>query len=551
MGHRWVLCVLSYLISCVFAQNVSSGTDYGFSNDPILQFRPAFARSLPVQILLVGIVLTLSSVLLLHLIFTAQYHWPLAPVNFALQLSAVSILLISSIVTLQVVLSTATEQSRVWPYMLNYVAVDLPPTGTTDWPISQVAGWLLMNATTSVLIQITHIQFLTLLFPSTLERRLIFCLLGPLACLSAVMQMLRIHEGSKLEGLASAVQNVCNATLSLLFTGSLFVWGFLVNRKQAWRTDGGTAAFGAGALTLAPMSTAISFLYVPSKDQYTWMPPLMWSVILWQSFLGWWWWVGAGMGVGEIDERLQREEKRRRKRKMRLARRQVRRERAETLWKGVTGAFGFSRQPGAGEQGEEGEEAFDLARRRTRGRRRSSAESDRSAVSAGSDASKQPSSASTLTNASSSSGMFAQLWNHPAGRYMYGWFLHVRHAHLTAAREQAVEQVERINQVYGKEGGENSTNCRSAVGWGLGSFGTKRSVQRQTGQVNLDGNYEMEPVKKPRVGRGKENPEDDVQRVHVEEGRLPDTQQARMHRPTSMWWWGPLQRWRLQDATVY
>ena len=58
-----------------------------FSDDPILQFRPSFACSLPIQILMIGIVLTLTSVLLIHLVFTGQYHWPLAPVNYALQLS--------------------------------------------------------------------------------------------------------------------------------------------------------------------------------------------------------------------------------------------------------------------------------------------------------------------------------------------------------------------------------------------------------------------------------------------------------------------------------
>ena len=98
-----------------------------FPFDPILQYRPSFSCSLPIQILMTGIVLTLASVLLVHLVFTGQYHWPLAPVNYALQLSAVVTLLISLIATLRVVLETATEESRHWPYMLNYIAVDIPP----------------------------------------------------------------------------------------------------------------------------------------------------------------------------------------------------------------------------------------------------------------------------------------------------------------------------------------------------------------------------------------------------------------------------------------
>ena len=201
----------------------------------------------------------------------------------------------------------------------------------------------------NLLVQITHIQFLTLLFPSTLERRLIFILLGPLAIVAAIMQLVPLNDSStdgRLTSIATAVQNVCNATLSLLFTGSLFIWGFAFNRKQAWRTDGGTAAFGVGALMLALASTTITFIYIPSKDHYAWMPGLMWAVILWQSFLGWWWWVGAGMGIGEVDEMLRREEKRRKKRRARIARREMRKGKAETFFRGVAGAVGYRSQSG-------------------------------------------------------------------------------------------------------------------------------------------------------------------------------------------------------------
>lgn len=108
---------------------------------------------------MVGIVLTLTSVLLIHLIFTAQYHWPLAPVNYVLQLSAVITLLVSLIATLHVILSSSTVESRRWPYMLNYIAVDIPPlqlSESTDWGTGELAAWLLMNATTSALIQVRH-----------------------------------------------------------------------------------------------------------------------------------------------------------------------------------------------------------------------------------------------------------------------------------------------------------------------------------------------------------------------------------------------------------
>lgn len=104
-----------------------------------------------------GIVLTLTSVLLIHLLFTAQYHWPLAPVNYSLQVSAVCTLLTSLIATLHVVLGAAAVESRQWPYMLNYVAVDIPPLqeNTRGWTSGELAAWLLMNATTSALIQVS------------------------------------------------------------------------------------------------------------------------------------------------------------------------------------------------------------------------------------------------------------------------------------------------------------------------------------------------------------------------------------------------------------
>lgn len=128
-----------------------------FPYDPILQLRPPFARSLPVQVLLNGIVLSLSSVLLIQLLFTAQYHWPLAPLNFTLQVAAVILLVVTSVVTIFIVLSTVTAESRTWPYMLNYLAVDIPPSMNTNWPTPDLVAWLLMTATTAGLIQVSHL----------------------------------------------------------------------------------------------------------------------------------------------------------------------------------------------------------------------------------------------------------------------------------------------------------------------------------------------------------------------------------------------------------
>lgn len=127
-----------------------------FPTNPIEELRPHFARSLPVQILLTGIVLALVAVLFIHLVFTAQYHWPLAPVNYILQISSVTTLLISLIATLHVVLSAALAESERWPYMLSYIAVKVPPRSddAEGWSDAERVTWLIMNASTSGLIQV-------------------------------------------------------------------------------------------------------------------------------------------------------------------------------------------------------------------------------------------------------------------------------------------------------------------------------------------------------------------------------------------------------------
>lgn len=121
-----------------------------------------------------------------------------------------------------------------------------------------------------------------------------FILQGPLALVAASMRVPRIAEHSMAATYAPIIMHVCNAALSLLFTCALLCYGFFVNRKQAWRTDGGTAVYGVGAMSLALLSTVLMFFYIPRQDEYIWLPSLIWAVVLWQSFLGWWWWVGAG-----------------------------------------------------------------------------------------------------------------------------------------------------------------------------------------------------------------------------------------------------------------
>ncbi|KAG2132307.1 uncharacterized protein EDB93DRAFT_1094011 [Suillus bovinus] len=537
--------VIFQLCPAVMAQNDNSSYDH----DPILQYRPAFVESLPVQILLTGVVLTLVVVLLLHLLFTAQYHWPLARVNYMLQLTGVVTLLASVTATIYVVFSSNVEESQHWPYMLSYLAVDMPQYGvvvtgnTSDpavvyahrWSLVEGATWTVMNATTSMVIQITHIHFLTLLFPSNLEARLIFGLLGPLAIISAIMQLLPIFYGMSSISLAEDTRNVCNAALSLLFTSALIIWGFFVNREAAWRTDGGTSAFGAGAIVLALLSTTLNFIYIPSQDQYGWMPKLMWSVVMWQSFLGWWWWVGSGMGVGEVEELLMKEEKRERKRKLRAQKRKEQREKAKTMWKGVTGAFTTKRDHFESRNSSQGHEGLDNS---------------------------EPLDVLTSDNALSTAGATAQ--GSSRGmlplQFVNRWYARLRHAHLTAARLQAVERVERIHQVFGREETRNTMRepGSQVVGWGLGSYGL-RGVERdrregQGLQITIEVDEDIDNPGK--IAEPESLPQDQFFRRR---GYQPEPGPSQHNIPapetdfgwTSFWWWGPLRRWRLRDSTAY
>ena len=339
------------------------------------------------------------------------------------------------------------------------------------------------------------------------------------------MQLLPIHSNTRVVYWADAVQNVCNATLSLLFTLSLIIWGVFVKRDQAWRTDGGTAAFGAGAMFLALGSTVLTFVYIPSKEQYDWLPGLIWAVIMWQSFLGWWWWVGSGMGVHQgvedVEEMLRREEKRKRKHKERQAKRVERRERAKAVFRGVTDAL----RPGEneGEVTEGVDENVD-------------------------EATEQPASTTRVTSTSSRRGRSTQtsprsMTTRPSdivdssiGRWFIKWFLLIRQEHRTATREQAAERTERMQNAY-----------ENGAGWGLGSFAmTRLDRGRAPGRETA-----ADSVKSVSDG----DSDGDGRSVRRRTPRQPEPsmadQRVASSRPPSASWWGPLQRWRLKDSTTY
>lgn len=341
------------------------------------------------------------------------------------------------------------------------------------------------------------------------------------------MQLLPIHSDPRVVSWADAVQNVCNATLSLLFTLSLVIWGFFVKRDQAWRTDGGTAAFGAGAMILAFASTALTFVNIPGKQQYEWLPGLIWAVIMWQSFMGWWWWVGSGMGLHRdgmegVEKMLKREEKRERKRKEKQTKRMERRERAKSAFRGVTDAL----RPGENEEEiiEEVDDNGDDRRGQPDSRNRVASTSLRRGHSRTRIA---PRSATTRAS---------DIVDSSVGQWFVKWFLLLRQEHRTATREQAVERTERMQNAY-----------ESGAGWGLGSFAMARLDHRRPSGREAAEDSTRSTSEGESDGGGRS--------AGPQMSRQPEpsmvNQRVASSRPPSASWWGPLQRWRLKDSTAY
>jgi len=408
-------------------------------------------------------------------------------------------------------------------------------------------------------------------------------LTGPLAFVAAVMQLVPINQ--EIAGHISAdVKNVCNATLSLLFTVSLFIWGLLVNRKQAWRTDGGTAVFGAAALTLALISTALNFIYVDRQEEViTWLPGLMWVVVLWQSFLGWWWWVGAGSGSGlggddDVEEKLRKEARKEDRRREAEERRQETKKRARKVWKDVAGAFG---RDTAGESSSTQLGPSQVSRIRTRPLSKGpfSIELPHSAVS---DSSVLSPPRSVSTSESSSAGTSTGTLPRLLPDSIHRFYASVRRAHLLAARQQAAERVKRIRKME-----RNGVSDVSRSTWGVSNLLWRTRI-RQDGSPGKDtesdaednrgeGEYELDdqggwqhrsqdpeeiiPEENGVESGGRPVPRKDDDGTEVEEGAVVVTADdshfsvtsvsSEVQQRRSMWWWGPLERWRLKDSTNY
>ncbi|KAI0774812.1 hypothetical protein BD413DRAFT_437735, partial [Trametes elegans] len=137
-------------------------------------------------------------------------------------------------------------------------------------------------------------------------------------------------------------------------------------------------------------------------------------------------------------------------------------------------------------------------------------------------------------------------------------------------------RVERINQAYGADAEAAPDGGRpAAFGWGLGSFWIRKQQRRRREaqarvQEEKRERYELDVLGDAgAVAVARCDDEDSLNSVgggegghdtrtrHVARRVASDAHpparvlEEEIHRPSSVWWWGPLQRWRLQDSTDY
>ncbi|GAA5973971.1 hypothetical protein JCM21900_001004 [Sporobolomyces salmonicolor] len=295
------------LVSAV-AGNNDTASDAGLE-DPLRAALPNFTYAMPVQLLILGVTLSLLGMLLIHLLFTIRYHLPLSKANYCLQTWATVLSLVNISLQLRFVMVTLYDTGRHWPYMFDYIEITLPDD---DWTNAQQGGWLCLQGLNSFIVHSTHIQFLTMLFPSALEARLILGLLGPLALSTFALSFTTLSAHPAVNDLGDAIWNTANSSLTLLYTIALFIWGLTLNRSRAWRSEGGTATFGILALVLGMLGTGVNFVEI-KEDRMRWLPGVVTCILLWQSWVGFWWWVGAGMWAGEAEDVQRRRDKKARK----------------------------------------------------------------------------------------------------------------------------------------------------------------------------------------------------------------------------------------------
>ncbi|WFD00998.1 hypothetical protein MYAM1_003758 [Malassezia yamatoensis] len=268
----------------------------------------SFSQSVPVQTMSLGVLLAISMIILAQLLFTAPFHYPLSRSNFVLQVVASLLFLTLVTVSIGYILWDLKRYAMSVPHLFPYVSQAMPPK-KHNWSSVQLGFFLLLLSSTVALSHATHIQFLTILYPSTLEVRLIIGLLAPIVLTQFALFYLhlRLHD-QFVQTAYNSVQDICESSLSLLYTFALIFWSTLLNRRNAWRTEGSAIVFGIATILVSVGKTITSFVLIRFQRTY-WILLISWALTIWQSWLGFWWWVSTGMGISENQDRLKKRKK--------------------------------------------------------------------------------------------------------------------------------------------------------------------------------------------------------------------------------------------------
>ena len=133
---------------------------------------------------------------------------------------------------------------------------------------------------------------------------------------------------------------------------------------------------------------------------------------------------------------------------------------------------------------------------------------------------------------------------------VHRWYASLRKAHNKAARKQAMERVEYLRERQ-RAGAPPSTH----TGWGLGSYGLR--IRQEEGGEDSRHSHGFSPPVGESIELSEMATGEDGNRLEHEAADDPANNNVELQQRTtagvgrSVWWWGPLRRWRLQESIVY
>jgi hypothetical protein len=278
-----------------------------------------------------------------------------------------------------------------------------------------------------------------------------------------------------------------------------------------------------------------------------WIPPLLWGVVLWQSFLGWWWYVGSA--APEPTPRVRNKKKRKGKGHDRDEGTRLGRVKTRL-------GFGDGDDQKLRRRARTGETALNVSSSQERDRSRNSRSSSPDWSSANADDHNRPLPPKTPPT----------VWSSIADRVpdvVWSWFHRLRQEHRNAAELQAVENEQKRFEVYGDERSRGVPGS----GWGLGSYALRADATNEEYDRNdrsrsnrLPDGPDDNEIELRNMGdsdghgdHGRPLWDDEEERRRVKaRDRQTRPELQRLSTPGPSWSWkGPFQRWRLRDASAY